>query len=577
MVAQPDNDRRHILTVVLEDYCHVGPVSRVVPPDYWHRFESRVQRNVALTLDLLDEVEARATFFVLGWIADHHPEVVAQVAQRGHEIASKGYYHRSIAQMTPETFREDVRRSRDALQQATGQQVRGYRIPRGGLGKADLWALDILAEEGFSFDSSVRPLGLQFAREPHRRFIHRHGTTERGIWEVPLSTFRCGPLLVPISGGNYMRQLPAPFIRKAMAHWDAETRQPLVFYFHIWELDPLQPRISAVSWLDRIRQYRNLHAMAERIQDTLHRYRFGTIAEHLNLPTLSAAQTQITTAPIQVCPAPTVAPVSAVAPGISDAARLPVSVVVPCYNEEATLGYTSNTLQAFAKSVQDVFDVSYIFVDDGSGDQTWQRLQTLFGNRADCTLVRHLKNRGVAAATLTGIVNSPTEVVCAIDCDGTYDPKQLRDMVPMLTSGVDMVTASPYHPQGRVLNLSAWRLVLSKGLSILYRFFHRQRLYTYTSCFRVYRRSAIKDITLHDERFVGITELLSKLDLKGGTIVEYPAVMEIRLLGASKMKIVKTILGHLRLMARLINERVKTFGPASSGAQENYREPASRT
>src|SRR5512132_1592176 len=108
--------RRHILSVVLEDYCHVAPVSRVVPPDYWSRFESRVHRNTELTLDLLDEVGAKATFFVLGWIGEHQPEVVAEVARRGHEIASKGYFHRSIRDLSPQQFREDVRRSRDALE-----------------------------------------------------------------------------------------------------------------------------------------------------------------------------------------------------------------------------------------------------------------------------------------------------------------------------------------------------------------------------------------------------------------------------------------------------------------------------
>ena len=251
-------------------------------------------------------------------------------------------------------------------------------------------------------------------------------------------------------------------------------------------------------------------------------------------------------------------------------ARTPISVVVPCYNEEATLGYTANTLRAFAESVEDDFEVSYIFVDDGSQDGTWRRLNELFACRSDCVLVRHPLNRGVAAATLTGICNSRTEVVCAIDCDATYDPRQLRRMVPLLTPDVDLVTASPYHPQGRVLNhLPAWRLLLSRGLSIIYRLFHDHKLYTYTSCFRVYRRSAVVDIGLHDQGFVGITEILSRLDKKGGRIVEYPAIMEVRLLGSSKMKILKTIGGHLMLMSRLIGLGAKSVPPQMPVAKEN--------
>jgi polysaccharide deacetylase family protein (PEP-CTERM system associated) len=251
--AHEESVRRHVLSVVLEDYCHVGPVSRFVTPDYWHRFESRVQRNSELTLDLLDEFGVKATFFVLGWIGEHQPEVVAEVARRGHEIASKGYFHRSIRELTPKLFREDVRRSRDALEAAANVPVRGFRMPRGGFGKRDLWALDILAEEGFEYDSSIRPSGIQFATQPFRRFIHRHEHAGRGIWEIPLSTWKLGPLTVPISGGNYLRQLPRSFTRRATEQWVKQQTSPLVFYFHIWELDPAQPRFSNLkSGLSRL-------------------------------------------------------------------------------------------------------------------------------------------------------------------------------------------------------------------------------------------------------------------------------------------------------------------------------------
>ena len=224
--------------------------------------------------------------------------------------------------------------------------------------------------------------------------------------------------------------------------------------------------------------------------------------------------------------------------------------------------------------MKDDYEISYVFVDDGSKDETWRRLNELFGARADTVLTRHSQNRGVAAATLTGIRNSRTELVCAIDCDGTYDPLQLRQMIPMLTPDVDLVTASPYHPQGRVLNLAAWRLILSNGLSIIYRFFHRHRLYTYTSCFRVYRRSAVADIKLWNERFVGITEILSRLDRNGGRIVECPAVMEVRLLGNSKMKVFKTIWGHLVLMSQLLGLGSKSIPSQVRIAKENYRDTA---
>ena len=538
--------RNHILSVVLEDYCHVGPVSRVVPPDYWPRFESRVQRNTERTLDLLDEMGAKATFFVLGWIAEHQPQVVAEVARRGHEIASKGYWHRSIRQMTPEEFRTDVRRSKQVIEAATGVAVRGFRIPRGGFGPRDLWALDILSEEGFLYDSSLRPLGTTFMSEPQRRFVHRHEANGRSIWEVPLSTWKVGPLCIPISGGNFVRQFPHAFIHRALEQWERQTTDPIVFYFHVWELDPEQPRITAVSQLQRIRQYRNLEEMIGRIRYYLEKYRFETVADHLRLGPAPAVER---VAPAAIAVEPT-APVEA------GAARTPITVVVPCYNEEATLGYTSNTLRSFNDRMKDAYDVFFLFVDDGSRDNTWKRLTELFADRPDCGLLRHSSNRGVAATVLSGIRHARTEIVCVIDCDGTYDPLQLRKMIPMLQPGIDLVTASPYHAEGRVLNLPAWRLVLSKGLSVIYRFVHHHKLATYTSCFRVYRRRAVADIELRDERFVGITELLSRVDAGGGRVVECPAVMEVRLLGTSKMKTLKTIVGHLGHLRRLIVERV---------------------
>lgn len=551
MNSPPDHPHRnHVLSVVLEDYCHVGPVSRVVPPDYWHRFESRVQRNTERTLDLLDEVGNKATFFVLGWIAEHQPHVVAEVARRGHEVASKGFWHRSIGRLTPEEFRADVRRSKQAIEAATGVAVRGFRMPRGGFGEDDLWALDVLSEEGYVYDSSVRPLGTAFMRQPYRRFVHLHESNGNAIWEVPLSTWKIGPLCVPISGGNFVRQLPHAFIRRALDQWERQTGQPIVFYFHIWELDPEQPRITAVSQLQRIRQYRNLEEMTDRIRYYLKKYRFNTVADHLRLGPAPAVERTVTAVAM-----PAAVPTQAAPTADAGAPRTPITVVVPCYNEEATLGYTANTLRSFGEGMKDAYDVSFLFVDDGSRDGTWQRLSDLFGDRADCALLKHARNRGVAATVLSGIRHARTEIVCVIDCDGTYDPTQLRQMIPMLTPGVDLVTASPYHPEGRVLNLPAWRLVLSKGLSMIYRFVHRHKLATYTSCFRVYRRRAVSDIVLRDERFVGITELLSRIDAGGGRVVECPATMEVRLLGTSKMKTLKTIQGHLGHLLRLIIDR----------------------
>jgi len=179
----------------------------------------------------------------------------------------------------------------------------------------------------------------------------------------------------------------------------------------------------------------------------------------------------------------------------------------------------------------------------------------LFGKRSDCRFVRHEENSGVAAAILSGIRHAHTEIVCSIDCDCTYDPHQLVDLIPALEPDVAMVTASPYHPSGRVLNVPRWRPFLSKNLSALYRRVCRHKLWTYTSCFRVYRRSRVADLPVVEGGFLGITEMLGLLDRQGYKIVERPAVLEVRMLGRSKMKLFSTIAGHLRLLSRLAASR----------------------
>jgi glycosyltransferase involved in cell wall biosynthesis len=198
-----------------------------------------------------------------------------------------------------------------------------------------------------------------------------------------------------------------------------------------------------------------------------------------------------------------------------------------------------------------------VFVDDGSTDTTWATLERIFGDRNDVSLVRHPRNQGIAAAIRTGILRSRTEIVCSIDCDCSYDPLLLRDMIPLLGDGVDLVTASPYHPDGTVRNVPPWRLGLSRSLSRLYRMLLGSPLSTYTSCFRVYRRAVVAECRADRGGFLGIAELLGRIVLAGGTVVEYPATLEVRVLGRSKMKILRTIMGHLGLAAVLAGTRLR--------------------
>ena len=530
--------RRHLLTVAVEDYFQVVAFSRLIDANNWYRFERRIERNTKRTLDLLDEFDVKATFFALGWVADEMPEVLREITARGHEVASKGYLHRTIHEMTPGEFRDDVIRSREAIERATGTRVVGYRIARGHIGPDDLWALDILAEEGFAYDSSFYPRLRSIADERWRRFPFRHQHAGSDITEFPLATWQWHGWSFPVAGGAYLRQLPHTMISHALEQWHRRYSVPMVMYFHVWELDPELPKITAASLITRLRQYRNLEQMPSRLRYYLSRYAFEPIREHMGI----APQAAAVTTPSDRTDADA---------AVEAAARVPITLVMPCFNEETVLPYLRNTLQRVSQDLSAKYEVRYLFVDDGSRDATWPLLQQIFGSLPGCRLIRHDVNRGVAAAILTGVGGADTEVVCSIDCDCTYDPRQLAEMIPKLEDDVAVVTASPYHPSGRVANVPGWRLLLSRTLSFMYRRAFRQKLYTYTSCFRVYRRSHVKDLHLRESGFLGVAETLILLDRDGKRIVEHPAVLEVRLLGHSKMKLMRTIAGHLRLLGRM--------------------------
>jgi len=536
-MIDPNKERRDLMTVVLEDYFHVGAMRGLISPHQWNRFETRFESNTLKALDLLKKNDVKATFFVLGWIAERQPELVAEIARQGHEIANYGYAHRDVQQMTREEFRDDARRSRDLLEIASGRRVVGFRIPQGLRSDNDLWVLDVLAEEGYIYDSSVVP--YRYDRASRGAFLDENDGRE--LWEFPHATMNLFGYLLPISGGNYFRQIPHTLLQHAVARWKRQFDTPFMMYFHVWELDPDQPRISAASWLARTRQYRNLRKMDWVLADYFTKYKFGSIADFLNIDT--TPDTPVAARPKALAPIEVVTP---------PASRVPVSIVVPCFNERPALPYLSNTLESVKKLLAKDYDTHFVFVDDGSTDGTWELLNRLFADREDCRLVRHEANRGVAATILTGIRHASDEIVCSMDCDCTYDPHELASMIPLLTPEVDLVTASPYHPEGgRVMNVPQWRLVLSKGASWLYSKVLRHKLHTYTSCFRVYRRSAVADLELKEMGFLGVSETLALLDLRGHNIREFPTTLYVRILGQSKMKVARNIWGHLKNLWRM--------------------------
>jgi polysaccharide deacetylase family protein (PEP-CTERM system associated) len=553
-----ESQHPHVLTVSVEDYFHGASLDGVVARKHWTRIESRLEKSLREVLDLLAEHQVTATFFVLGWVAERQPEIVRMIRDAGHEIGSRGYWPRGgVKGMLPhpEELREELQRAKEALEAAGANRIVGYRHPRWIMRREELWVIDVLVEEGYLYDSSVNPLLRRFARDPRwfETHQHRHSAGNRSIWVLPVSTVNVLGLRVPISGGNYVRQLPHALLRRAVARWDRTRRTPGVFYFMPWEIDRDQPQIRGISRLQRIRQYRQLGKTRDVFREYFRTYRFQPIGDYLGLPWRDW--------PGQAAPAERPIELRTLEPGPAPADDRPaVTLVVPLYNEEANIPYMRGTLLDLRRRLGRDYRIHFNLVDDGSTDATWVRLNERFADFPDCRVLRHPKNAGVAAAIMTGILNAPTAIVASIDCDCSYDPNDLASMIPM-TESADLVTASPYHPEGRVFNIPPWRLFLSRTLSRMYSALLGKSIHTYTSCFRVYRKTAIEGLEIRHGGFLGVAEILIRLRLRGGRVVEYPTTLESRLFGESKMKIVRTIGSHLGLLRELLSLRLRGGGP----------------
>ncbi len=554
--------RTQILTVNVEDYFQAGVFHRYISTRNWYRFESRLQKNTEDTLALLAAHEAKATFFVLGWIAEKYPETVRRISAAGHEVASRGFLHQPLLKLTAEARKDDLLRSKALLEDTVGKEVTGFRLSDGWLTRRDLGFLNELQEAGYLYDSSLMPRRRDFAAEPYRRLIHEQGCEHGTLLEIPPSTIPVAGAWLPIAGGNYLRQLPENMMRSAVHRWTKTEPSPFVMYFQIWELDADQPQLSVAGRLTQIRHYRNLGKYRTLLPQYLQSMAFTSIAEHSTLigSPLEALNRNVKTPASIVRPSVCNDSAKSPAPSVSaqkPVVRTPVTLVIPCYNEEASLPYLHRTLQPLRHSLAAHWDLKILFVDDSSRDNTHEVLQSLFGDDPDIRIVRHETNKGVSAAILTGIQTAGTELVASIDCDCSYDPQELLHMLPLMKPGVAMVTASPYHRDGRVSNVPGWRLMLSHTLSCMYRLLLRQKLSTWTSCFRIYRAHQILDLPLVEDGFLGTAELAAQLSLHGRTIVEHPATLEVRLFGFSKMKTFRTILSHLRLLAKVVVDRCR--------------------
>lgn len=230
--------------------------------------------------------------------------------------------------------------------------------------------------------------------------------------------------------------------------------------------------------------------------------------------------------------------------------RESVSIIVPCFNESEGIESLEKKLFPVLAKLRSTRQVDLICVDDGSTDDTFVKLQRTFGQKAK--IIRHPKNKGLSAAIRTGFSHSTGNIICTIDSDCTYDPKYLISLLDLMQGDVDIVTASPYHPKGRVKNVPGWRLFLSKGLSQIYRLVLPQKLYTYTSMFRSYRREVLETIEVTYPGFLGLVEIVAEAMLRGYKVAEYPTELTNRVYGQSKLRVARVIRNHLEYISKLI-------------------------
>jgi polysaccharide deacetylase family protein (PEP-CTERM system associated) len=289
--------RKHILSVDVEDYFMVEAFAGSVSRDSWESRPSRVATSTLRVLDLLDKYGVKGTFFFVGWVAHKFPELVREVHARGHELACHSYWHRAVYSLTPDEFREDTRTAVRAIEDATSVKVLGYRAPSWSITKDCLWALDILAEEGFTYDSSIYPIHHDLYGVPGaRRFPYTHQLKDGlSLLEFPPASVRLLRQNLPCAGGGYLRIFPLAYTHWAFRKFQEDYRERVVVYFHPWELDPDQPRIRE-KLKSRLRHYTNLGEMRDRLEVLLQTYSFQPFCELLGVRRDSALETMPETA-----------------------------------------------------------------------------------------------------------------------------------------------------------------------------------------------------------------------------------------------------------------------------------------
>lgn len=483
-----------------------------VTPRHWRRLPIRADVAVKLTLARLQEHGARATFFVPAALAFRAPQLLEDVVLAGHEIGLSVRSPWPIDQVPEDkrvAFVHAWEDERVELERVTGVGVHGFSATW-EVAKGPAWWHDDLKKLGFDYDA----------------------TPVRDSAGVAVA------LLGELAGSVVIGQR-----------------------FHAWQLDDEQPRLMGLP-----REVRQKHeAMVKRGADQLSGACLLAqmpIAQSLGLPRRATAPVPVSPEEVarrlaaedleglpEVPPAARSSdPARKVLREVREPGSVPrLAVIVPLKDEAEGIPSLFRELSTLLIAMADIADCEFVLVDDGSTDLTWPMLEKAARSYPRIRLVRHECNRGVAAAIHTGMLATTADWVASIDGDLSYDPMELRAMVPLLEDA-EIVTASPYHRDGGVRNVPDWRLFLSRTLSRAYRVLLRSKVATWTSCFRVYRRQSVVHLPIKNKGFLGTAELLVRVLRRGGRVIEHPCVLEARLLGFSKMRVLNVVLDHMRLL-----------------------------
>ena len=268
---QPTNG----MSVDVEDWFQVGAFESVIDKDDWHTLADRVERNCHRILAMFADEGIKGTFFTLGWVAQRHPGLMRRIADQGHEIASHGWDHDRVFRMTPDQFARDLDMSRKAIEDAAGQGISGYRAPSFSIDATTPWAHEVLAEQGYAYSSSVAPVAHDhYGWREAPRFAFRP-VAGSDLLEIPVTTAEFGGRRLAAGGGGFFRVLPYGFSRWAIRQVNRRDHRPAVFYFHPWEVDPDQPRVSNAPMKSRLRHYTNLDGMADKLRQLIGEFQWG--------------------------------------------------------------------------------------------------------------------------------------------------------------------------------------------------------------------------------------------------------------------------------------------------------------